>query len=55
VRPAEANRTGVRQAISPNVQALVRMMRKGTSETRVLVRRGEKASVGPTHRAQRER
>jgi hypothetical protein len=51
VRPAEANRTVVKQAISPIAQALTARDASGTNEARVLVRRREKAEVGPTHRA----
>jgi len=49
VRPAEANRTDVRQAISPACAGAHPHDAPGTNEARVLVRRREKAEVGPTH------
>jgi hypothetical protein len=51
VRPAEANRAVVKQAISPVTPARKRRTAPGTDEVRVLVRRRETADIGPTHRA----
>jgi len=51
VLPTEANRTAVKQAISPTAQARKRLTHREPAKARVLVRRREKAEVGPTHRA----
>jgi hypothetical protein len=53
VLPAEASRTDVRQAIPQRAHAPTAHDAPGTHEARVLVRRREKAEVGPTHRVPR--
>jgi hypothetical protein len=49
VGPTKASRSDVNQAIPRNARRESATTTTGTNEARVLVRRGEKAEVGPTH------